>query len=88
MNDQSVEPKVLTPAEILRLWADKIERNAEEDFAGAFVILPPTGDAIASLFIDPERDLSTFFTLIKTRIDTAVDELNDKQRQGVSKGYR
>ena len=81
MNDQSVEAKP-TPAEILRGWADKIEKNAAEDFSGAFVVLPPAGDPIASMFIDPDQDINTFFALVKSKIDTAVDLLNDAQRNG------
>lgn len=89
MNDHFVEnqPVVLTPAEILRLWAAKIEKNASEDFSGAFVILPPSGSPIAALFIDPEQDMGTFFALVKSKIDDAVEIVNEKQRNKQS-GFR
>jgi hypothetical protein len=83
MNDQFAEqqPKKPTPAEYLRAWADKIEKNAPEDFSGFFVVIPPVGDAISSLLIDQENDVNTFFAVVKSKIDDAVEALNTKQRQ-------
>lgn len=88
MNDQFAEnqPRILSPAEVLRLWADKIEKNAADDFSGAFVILPPSGPPISALFIDPEQDTGTFFAVVKSKLETAIDDVNDKQRAG--NGFR
>ena len=82
MNDQFAEPVVKkSPAEFLRAWADKIDKNSPEDFSGFFVVIPPTGDAISSLLIDQENDVNTFFAVVKSKIDDAVDTLNTAQRQ-------
>ncbi len=88
MNDPSVDValKALTPAEILRLWAEKIEKNASEDFSGVFVIIPPVGETISALFIDPEQDLGTFFAVVKSKLEAAIDDVNNKQRQ--NNGFR
>ena len=88
MSDQSAEITVLTPSQILRDWADKIEKNAESDFAGAFVVLPPGIDPITGLFIDPEKDINTFFAVVKSKLEAAIDALNEKQKRGQQNGFR
>ena len=89
MNDQFVEGGNLNkqnPADIFRAWADRIEKNAPEDFSGAFLIIPPTGEPICGLLIDQAPDVNTFFAVTKSKIDAAVDVLNERQRQ--SNGFR
>lgn len=78
-NDQL--PEKMTPADSFRAWADKIEKNAPEDFAGAFIIIPPQSEPIASLMIGDNKELATFFAVVKSKIDEALVVINDKQRQ-------
>jgi len=81
MNEQNEAPKALTPAEVFRLWADKIEKNDADDFGGVFVIIPPSGEPISGLLIDQEQDLGTFFAVVKSKVESAVDAINDAQRK-------
>lgn len=83
-NDQT--PKKLSPSEVFRLWADKIDKNSPEDFAGAFVIITPSGETISSLLIDKEKDVGNFFALVKTKIDSALDVINEQQK--INRGFR
>lgn len=82
MDESQGASKNLTPAEIFRLWADKIEKNSPDDFAGAFVIITPSGDTISSLLIDKEKDPGNFFALVKTKIDSALDAITAAQKRG------
>lgn len=74
------------PSDLFRLWADKIDKNDQEDFSGAFMIIPPVGDPISSLLIDQDKDIGNFFALVKTKIEAAVDAINDQQKK--LPGYR
>lgn len=74
MNDQLPENKSPTPSEILRQWADKLEKNSPEDFSGVFVIVPPKGDPLSGLLLDKDADLGTFFALLQSKISDAIEK--------------
>lgn len=59
-------------AELFRELADKIDRNPETDFGGAFLIVPPEGDAISGILVGA-ADLGVFWGAVKLKCDLAVD---------------
>jgi hypothetical protein len=75
----------MKPSDLFRELADKIDRNPPEDFGGAFLVIPPTGDPITGLIVS-SNDLETFFGLVKTKLDVAVDRINEAQR--MQPGFR
>lgn len=84
MTDESNSP-VNLPAELFREIADKIERNKPEDFGGAFMVVSPDGDTISGMLVG-DTDLVTFWSLIKAKIDIAINTASDKQK--VNRGFR
>ena len=84
--NEPLPPKILTPSENFRLWADKIEKNAADDFSGAFLIVPPNGEPISGLLIDAEKNMGTFFAVVKSKLEAAIDQINEAQRR--STGFR
>lgn len=79
-------PKKSTPSDLFRLWADKIDKNSPEDFCGAFLIIPPTGDPISSLLINGDKDVGTFIALVKSKIDDSISAINEAQKR--NQGFR
>lgn len=67
--------------------AQRIERNASSDFAGAVVIVPPSdpndaaGRTIETLFLDRAPNPAIFWSTLKTAIDIVLGELQEKERQ-------
>lgn len=61
-------------SDLFRDMADRIERNKPEDFAGAILIVPPTGDAIAVMIADPTKDLEAFWAVAQSKIQIATAE--------------
>lgn len=61
--------------------AKRIVHNAGQSFGGAFVIVPPNGDPIETLILDAKQDPAQFWSLIKTRCDLAISEIDEHQRQ-------
>lgn len=81
------------PAEILRAMAVRIERNAEDEFAGCIIVIPPptpdgrSGETLEIVMIDPERDAANFWTMAAWKLDVAVS--NFKANQSTPQlGYR
>ena len=50
MSDQPEKPDMAGPFDRM---ADRIRLNIEHGFAGAFVIMPPSGEAIEVLILEP-----------------------------------
>lgn len=55
-----------------------IQLNQSDGFAGAFVIVPPSGEPIAGLLLDPGADPGVFFGMLKTKIDIAVQQAEEE----------
>lgn len=62
--------------------ADRIRKSDPADFAGAVVIVPPSGDPITYLVNDPKPSLAQFWTGLQGRITVAAaDAQQDEARQ-------
>lgn len=57
-----------------REMAERIERNLPEEFAGAILIVPPTGDPIAVMIADPKKDMEAFWGVAMAKIQIATNE--------------
>lgn len=81
----------MKPSDFFRELADKIDRNAEADFAGAFLILPPTFNGAApepvSGLLVGAPDMAAFLGLVKTKLDVTVISYDDMQKQQ-QQGFR
>lgn len=66
-----------------RAMADLIEKNGDS-FGGAFLIFPPgSGDGVVDgVFLSTEEDANTFFLLLRTKLDVAMDAVSKKQQYG------
>ena len=82
---EEFKPLTAMPADRYREMAEKIERNKPEDFGGAFLIIPPDGDPISGILVG-SVDLLTFWSLIKSKLDLAVQAADDKQK--VNRAFR
>lgn len=65
-----------------RRVADKVETNRDNGFAGAFVIVPPDGEPQDLLLLDGNASPIIFWSTLKTRVDIALAELEQNERQG------
>jgi hypothetical protein len=80
MSDQ---PPQADPAAAFSRMADKIRHNAENGFAGAFVIVPPgDGPAIEVLILEPASNEAVIWGQIKARIEMRLADIEDAQRRG------
>ena len=68
-------------SDYLKSLIEKIERNPEADFGGAFIIVPPEGDPVQGLFIG-QNEPGLFWASVKTKIEQALDAIDTRQRQG------
>jgi len=60
--------------------AARIRKNADEGFAGAFVVVAPDGESIENLFLNNTGDPVIFWTNLKTMAEMAIDEMTQKQK--------
>jgi hypothetical protein len=79
VSDES--PKI-DMAEPFARMANKIRHNAEHGFAGAFVIMPPSGESIEVLILEPASNEAVIWGQIKARIEMRLADLEDQQRRG------
>jgi hypothetical protein len=69
--------------------AARIEHNKPQDFAGAVVIVPPNGDAMIMLSLDPSQDAATFWSMVRTKIEVVWKGLvADERRKDTGWGQR
>lgn len=61
--------------------AEKVQQNANNGFAGAFVIVPHEGDPIEVLILDERPNPAVLWAQVKARIDYVLAELEDMQRR-------
>lgn len=72
----------MTIADKFREMADKIDKNADEPFGGAIVIVPPNSEQpIDLLMLDSRQDVMHFWTQVKTVVDVAQNEFLAKLKQ-------
>lgn len=83
MNEPLIQqPDTTSHAQPFQDMAARLCRNADQAFGGAFVVIPPAngGDPLEALILDPKQDPATFWTLLKTKCDLAIGELDQKAR--------
>ena len=68
--------------------ADRITRNAPEDFAGAFVIVAPDGTQKSALILDNTQSPAAFWGTLISTAQIALNEINDQERMATSYGRR
>ena len=75
-------------AALFRQIADRIERNAEDEFSGAFLIVPP-GDCepIDGLSVSSKPNIPAFFSGLRGMVEIAIAEVAEvggtgQQRRG------
>lgn len=66
--------------------AERIGKNAPEDFAGAFVIVTPDGKSKSTLLLDNSQSAAAFWGLLQSVAEIALAEINDAERLGNSYG--
>ena len=73
-----------------RAMADRMALNGDGNFGGAFVVVPPKegGEPFETLILDSKQDAAQFWTLLKTKCDVALSELEQKQRATGTFGRR
>lgn len=59
--------------------AEKVRGNQENGFAGAFVIVPPTGRPQTLLLLDEEADSVIFWSTLQTRVQIALKQIEDEE---------
>ncbi len=67
--------------------AERIERNSASEFAGAILIVPPTGEPIAVMIADPTKDPESFWAVANAKIQIAVAEYQNT-RTNSGQGFR
>lgn len=75
-------------AAAFREMADKIDLNAGNGFAGAFVVVTPDGEAHDTLLLDTRANAAAFWSLLQTRAQIALTEIADAERPGQQYGRR
>ena len=66
-------------AEPFKEMAARIEHNAATEFAGAYVIVSPDGEAKEVLILNRKADAAQFWSLLKVTCDIALAELAQQQ---------
>jgi len=70
-----------TPADLFRDMAERIEKNAPAEFAGALLVVPPDGvEPIEILLVNPKRDLAFFWASVGGAVTTAAREFEERAR--------
>ena len=74
-------------AALFRQIADRIERNAEDEFSGAFLIVPP-GDCepIDGLSVSSKPNIPAFFSNLRGQVEIAIAEVADAAAGGSGRG--
>lgn len=84
MSENNQEPSISEGAAIaLRRMAERIEKNHPDDFSGMFMIIPPVGNGAELLLLDARKDPATFWSLVKSHAEMAIDELSRGEMPGV-----
>ena len=62
------------PAQLFREMADRIDRNASAEFGGAILLVPPKGEPVAVLLVDPAQDIEHFWSTCEAKVKLAQIE--------------
>lgn len=81
MSDVPTTPEADYAAPFRRV-ADKIDLNRDNGFGGAFVIVPPEGAPQDMLLLDNAQNPAMFWSLLKTRAEIALVEIEAHERGG------
>lgn len=69
-----------SPDTVFTEMAERIKRNSPSEFAGAYVIVSPSGDIIiSSAMFDPAPNPVAFWGAVKTRVEIAASEFLDAE---------
>lgn len=64
-----------TPADLFRQMAERIERNAPTEFAGAVLLIPPGNETpIEILLVNPRPDMEHFWSTCEAQVKAAQME--------------
>jgi hypothetical protein len=74
-------------AALFRQMADRIEKNADEEFSGAFLVVPP-GDCepLDGLSVSSKPNIPAFFSNLQGQVEIVVNELVVAARGGSGRG--
>jgi hypothetical protein len=77
-----------TASDKFRKMAERIDHNKEAPFAGAAVIVFPSGqqggipiEPIDMLILDGSNNPSAFLATLKARLDMLIADMQDRERQ-------
>jgi len=85
MSDGPLPPDYSSP---FRRVADRIDRNQDAPFAGAFVIVTPDGSVEELLLLDKTANPAVFWSIVKTKAEIAIAEIDEHQRRGGPVSWR
>lgn len=79
-----------SPAELFFQMRERIAKNEDASFGGAFVIVPPegAGEPVQTLLLDPTPDPAQFWQMILTKCQIQIAEIEVKQRTNRAFGGR
>lgn len=83
-----VERREIKPADPFSDMAERVERNGDDHFGGAAVIVAPDGKVISLLMVDDSKDQAQFWATIKTRVQLEMQAMSEVQRLGDAFGTR
>lgn len=61
--------------------AARIEHNKPGEFGGAFVIVPPAGDAVTVLNLDGVKDAALFWSMVQARMAVVIKQVTAQMDQ-------
>ena len=63
-------------AALFRAIADRLERNAEEEFGGVFLLVPPDGggDPVDGMFLASKPNPVSYWASVNGQIEMAIEE--------------
>lgn len=69
-------------AKLFRDMADRVERANETEFSGAMLYVPPTGEPIAVMIVDPKPDNEAFLSLCMGKLNAVVASMQKQDGFG------
>lgn len=80
-SEDEISGQAKIAVDMLVAAAEKVRANAENGFAGAFVIVPPAGEPKELLLLNNTGNLAMFWSLVMTTAQMVVSELQEEERQ-------
>ena len=75
------EPALGHPIALLfRAMADRLESSSVDQFGGAFLIVPPGGEAIDGLSLTTVPNPAVFWSSVEGQMTLAIEALRSNQR--------